>query len=263
MLQTYSITFISHLRVAWALAVYDFKLRYHASILGYVWSWIKPLVIFGVLYLVFSSFIIPKAQGSSQYALQLFLGIMIFSCFSEGTTAGVNALISKSYLVTRTKLPRWIIIVSTTLTSLFNFVIQLGVLGIFFYVQGVEVTLKSLLYVIPLVFLLVSIIMTIAFFLAPFAVRYRDMSMIWDVLREVLFYATPIIYPLAVLPIYMQEIILYNPIGYLVYWSQQTIIHQTYPTMGSLCGMCLLMGAMVSITYVLFNKKSRCIAEYV
>ncbi len=255
--------FVDDLRIAWVLSTYDFKLRYHASFLGYIWSWIKPLVLFCILYAVFSSFVIPRAAGSDQYALQLFLGIMVFTCFSEGTTMGVNALLTKSYLVTRTKLSRWVIVLSTTFTALLNFSIQLSILAVFFFFRDINPTVTSFLFVIPLVLMLVFCIMIVSFLLAPIAVRYRDVSMIWDVIREALFYATPIIYPIVALPESMQHLILRNPMGYVVHWSQQIMIYQTYPPLFEFSIMFGLLAIGVGVCVVLFKKTSRWVAEYV
>ena len=101
----------------WMLAKTDFKLRYHGSALGYVWAILKPLLMFTILNFVFSELFNSRGNGIPHYSLQLLVAIILFNFFSEGTSAGMNSLLTKSQLVTKIYVPRWTIIVAATINS--------------------------------------------------------------------------------------------------------------------------------------------------
>src|SRR5690606_21281841 len=86
----------------WRLARTDFKLRYHGSFLGYAWALVKPLMLFAVLNFVFSHIFNLRGMGVPLYPLQLLTAILLFNFFAEGTMQGMNSLLSKNQLVTKT-----------------------------------------------------------------------------------------------------------------------------------------------------------------
>ncbi len=101
------------LQLLWVITLTDFKLRYSSSVLGYLWSLLKPLLMFLVLYTVFT--VLVKLDIKN-YQLHLLLGIILWNFFAESTTMGMNSLLSKASLITKIKFPRWILVVASTLT---------------------------------------------------------------------------------------------------------------------------------------------------
>ncbi len=114
------------------LTISDFKLKYQGSALGYVWSLLKPLLLFGVLYVVFSIFLRFDVE---HYNLYLLLGIILWGYFSEGTTNAVGNIVGKSGLISRVNFPRSIIVIASTLTSLLTLLLNLLVFVVFFYLN--------------------------------------------------------------------------------------------------------------------------------
>lgn len=207
----------------WMLAKTDFKLRYQGSVLGYVWALLKPLLMFLILNFVFSSLFNMRGDGIEHYSLQLLVAIMMFNFFSEGSSAGMGALLSKSQLVTKIYVPRWTIILAATLNSAMIYLMNLLVIVLFFawyqYMPSVPAIGMFLVSSLSIYVLVVAF----SFLTAPIYVRLRDLSLIWEVLVSLLFYATPVFYPLQMLPGYVQQLLLINPMAFVIHFTKESL----------------------------------------
>ncbi len=212
----------------WILAKTDFKLRYHGSALGYLWAILKPLLMFTILNFVFSSVFNPRNTGTQFYSLQLLTGIIMFNFFSEGTVAGMLSLVQKFQLVTKIYVPRWTIIVAATINSAMIFLMNLLVIVFFFAINRFMPSFEAI--VLFVVFSIFTYILILAFSLlaAPIFVKFRDLSMIWDVVVTMLFYATPIIYSLQMMPANVQKIMLLNPMAFIIHFTKEGLINNHF-----------------------------------
>jgi ABC-type polysaccharide/polyol phosphate export permease len=192
----------------WTLAKTDFKLRYQSSFLGYLWALLKPLLLFAIMNFVFSSIFNSRGIGSEYYSLQLLVGIVLFNFFSEGTTAGMNSLLSKSQLVTKIYVPRWSIIVASTINAALIFVMNLIVIVLFFGIKTFLPSFESIALFLLFSVATYVIILSFSLITAPLFVKFRDLILIWEVILSALFYATPIFYPLQMLPTNIQKVLL-------------------------------------------------------
>lgn len=213
----------------WVLAKTDFKLRYHGSALGYFWAILKPLLMFTILNFVFSSIFNPRGTGSEYYSLQLLVGIILFNFFSEGSTAGMSSLLAKSQLVTKIYIPRWTIILASTINSALIFSMNLLVIITFFAFKMFLPSFGAVLFFLAGSLLTYVLILTFALLTAPLYVRLRDLSMIWEVVLQILFYATPIIYSLQLMPVYIQQILLINPMAFIIHFTKESLINNHFP----------------------------------
>lgn len=175
------------------LVVTDFKLRYQGSVLGYLWSLLKPMMLFAILYVVFVNFL-RIGSDIQHYAVYLLLGIVMWTFFSEATNQGMSAIVSRGDLIRKINFPKYIIVISGTISALINLVINLTVVLIFLLLNGVDLHWSMLLLPVNIIVLYV-ISLAVAFLLAALYVKFRDISHIWEVLMQGAFYATPIIYP--------------------------------------------------------------------
>lgn len=212
----------------WALAKTDFKLRYHGSVLGYLWAILKPLLMFTILNFVFSSLFNSRGNGIPHYSLQLLVGIILFNFFSEGTMAGMSSLLSKSQLVTKIYVPRWTIIIASTINSALIFLMNILVIVIFFAAYRFVPSFESILLFIVFIVFTYIIIAGFALLTAPLYVRFRDLSMIWEVLTTMLFYASPIVYSLQMMPDRIQKIMLLNPMAFIIHFSKEGLINNHF-----------------------------------
>lgn len=176
------------------LVITDFKLRYQGSVLGYVWSLLKPLMLFAIMYVVFVHFL-RFGRGIEHFAVSLLLGLVLWTFFIEATSQGMQAIVGRGDLIRKINFPKYIIVISGTISALINMILNLLVVFVFMLFDGVHFSWSLLLFPITL-FIIYAFSLGLAFFLAAAYVKYRDISHIWDVFLQGLFYATPIIYPI-------------------------------------------------------------------
>lgn len=172
----------------------DFKVRYQSSFLGYVWSVLNPLLLFAILYVVFTYFL-GLGRNIEHYSVYLLTGIVLWKFFTEATNSGLKAIVNRASLIRKINFPKYIIVISGTISSLINLAINLVVVLIFIFINGVSLSWEALL-VLPLIIQLYIFALGLAFFLSAANVKYRDIAYVWDVALQGLFYATPIIFPL-------------------------------------------------------------------
>ena len=245
------------------IAKTDFKLRYHGSVLGYIWVILKPLLMFTILNFVFSSAFNFRSTGAPYYPLELLTALLLFQFFSEATTMGLTSLVSKAQLVTKIYVPRWAIVLGSTLNALFIFSMNLIVLALFFLLYHKAPTFYGVLMFAAYSILLYILAVSFSFLTAPFFVRYRDLSTIWEVLLSVLLYASPIIYPLTTMPARIRSYILVNPLAFIVNFSKQGLISDQFASIWSvvllICGIAL--AAVISL--LVFRESEKNVAELI
>jgi len=177
-----------------ALAITDFKLRFFGSVLGYLWQLMRPLMLFGVLYTVFSLFFSFGAEVK-YYPVALLMGIVLFTFMSEATSLSVRSLVNRENLVRKIEFPRLAVPLSTVVTALLNLVLNLVPVFVFLLAAGGRPR-WSWLELPLLVIVLTLFVVGLSMLLSAWFVRYRDVEPIWDVLLQVMFYGSPILYTL-------------------------------------------------------------------
>lgn len=196
------------------LVVSDFKLRYQASVLGYLWSVLKPLALFAVLYLVFGVFL-SVSRGVPNFPVYLLVGVVLWNFFTEVTNGSTQAIVGRASLIRKINFPKYVIILATTFSALINLGINLIIVGVFMYFTGVELRIDALLVPVLLVELF-ALALGFGFLLSALFVCYRDVNFIWEVIIQAAFYATPIIYPVALLPLWAAKILLLSPVAQVI-----------------------------------------------
>lgn len=190
----------------------DFKLRYQGSVLGYAWSLLRPLLLFVILYIVFVKFL--KLGGSiPHYPVYLLLGIVIWNFFYEMTTQSLGSIVGRGDLIRKIKIPRWMIVFSSSISAVINLMLNMVVIVIFMIIN--HVALMSTILWLPLILLEVYILgLGLSLYLSAAFVKFRDIGYIWEVVLQAGFYVTPILYPISIITnINIQKIILLNPMA--------------------------------------------------
>lgn len=252
----------------------DFKLRYQGSVLGYLWALLRPLMMFAILYVVFTN-LLKFGEGIDHYPVYLLVGTTLWSFFTECTSQGIQAIIQRGDLIRKICFPKYIVVVSATLTAVINLLINLVVVIIFALINGVSPSWTWLL--IPVLVLeLYVIALGISFLLGAINVKYRDITSIWEVLTQALFYAIPIIYPLSMVvdksgSVIPAKIILLNPIAQIIQDIRYCLITNTTneieTTWNSIGNPFLKVIPIILVIIVLvwgswyFRKKSKKFAE--
>ncbi|MFA5993389.1 MAG: ABC transporter permease [Parcubacteria group bacterium] len=246
----------------WMLAKTDFKLRYHGSVLGYLWALLKPLLTFAILNFVFSSVFNPRnTAGVDTYSLQLLVSLMMFYFFSEGTSAGMNSLLSKSQLVTKIYVPRWTIILASTINATLIFLMNLAVIAFFFALKGFMPSLAAIgMFLLFSVFIYI-IVLSFSLLTAPLYVKFRDLSMIWEVLLMIIMYASPIIYPLVTIPAQYHVFVLLNPLAFIIHFTKESLINNHFATFGQYAIFMAIVLSGFALSIWSYRKMSPRIAE--
>jgi len=178
----------------WLISVTEFKRVYFGTVFGYLWSLIRPLMLFGVLLFVFTQVFRIGSDQVEHYAVMLLLGIVLFTFFQETTTKSVTSVVDQEGIVRKTQFPRLVIPLAAVLTGAFNLGLNFLVVFAFVFAFGVDPTWTWLLLPVALVFLFV-LAAAVSSALSVLYVRFRDVAIIWTVVAQVLFYGTPILYP--------------------------------------------------------------------
>lgn len=248
----------------------DFKLRYQGSALGYVWSVLKPLFLFIILYFVFVVFL-RVGEGMPHWPVGLLIGIVLWTFFSEITNMGISSIVGRGDLIRKINFPKYIIILASSISALINLCINLAVIGVFLLINGVTITWSALLA--PVFIIEIFLFgLGLAFLLSAFFVKYRDVNFIWEIIMQGLFYASVVIYPLSMILETHQKIakiLLMNPVAQAIQDVRHLLISPQYPTLFSLEGILtgLIPLAITVITLIVgawyFKKQSPSFAENV
>ncbi len=190
----------------------DFKLRYQDSVLGYIWSLLRPLLMFLILYIVFVKFL--RIGGAvPHFPIYLLFGIVLWQFFSDMTNQSLTSIVGRGDLIRKIRIPRWMIVFSTSISAIINLFLNLLVVGVFLVLNQVHLTAGILL--LPLVLIEIYVFaLGLSLFLSAAYVKYRDVSYIWEVIIQAGFYLTPILYPLTMITSEtFQKILLMNPMA--------------------------------------------------
>jgi len=245
----------------------DFKLRYQGSVLGYAWSLLRPLLLFLILYVVFVKFM-KIGDAVKHYPVYLLLGIVMWNFFSEMTTQSATSIVGRGDLIRKISIPRWIIVISSSLSASINLFLNLIVVAILAVINHVEPSLNMIMIIPALIFLYIFSL-GISFFLAAAYVKFRDINYIWEVLLQAGFYLTPILYPLSMIPnLTFQKLILLNPAAMAMQDARHAVIgSETVTTKSIFDGgpYWLIPVAIVVTTSIIgalyFKKESKYFAE--
>jgi ABC-2 type transport system permease protein len=218
--------------LTWALAVTDFKLRFFGSALGYLWQLVRPLMVFGVLLVIFTQ-VIDLGSGVAFYAQALLFGIVLYNFLSESSAGAVRSITEREPLVRKVEFPRLAVPLSSVLQASFNLGLNLIVVMIFLLAAGGEVRWSWL--ELPVLLALLGVLCVgLAMLLSTLFVRYRDVEPIWEVLLLIVFYASPIFYPIQVITGpnagTIVDVLMINPFAAILQQGRHAFIDPSHPS---------------------------------
>ena len=217
------------------LAATDFKLRFFGSALGYFWQLMRPLLLFGVLYFVFTEFV-KVGSAVTFYPVVLLSNILLFTFFMDGTGA-VSSVVDREGLVRKIQFPRMAIPVSTVLMAAMNLTLNSAVILVFALASGVRPQV-GWLEIPVLLGLLTLLTLGLAMLLSAAYVRYRDVRPIWEVALQLLFYATPVIYALETIDVSgtIRQLLALNPLAMILQQFRHAVIDPSAPSAAEMAG---------------------------
>ncbi|MFO0703051.1 MAG: ABC transporter permease [Candidatus Andersenbacteria bacterium] len=239
------------------LAVTDFKLRYKNSVLGYFWSLLKPLAIFGSLYLVFSVFARFQVE---HYQLYLLLGIMLWNYFTEASINGMHALVNKSTLLTKINVNKATIILASNVTTLLTLALNLVIF--FVFVVIFNPTLSWTYLMLPLSIAEIFLVgLGISYILGVFYVKLRDLVSIWEIVLQIGFWVTPIIYPITIVPKRFLPIVLLNPVYRIISEARGSLIEHVWPSAADLVTTLSIALLIFLVGYLVYTRRAPYVNE--
>ena len=250
----------------------EFKLRYQGSVLGYVWSLLKPTALFAILYVVFSLFL-RIGDNIPNFPLYLLLGIVLWNYFAEVSVTSVGSIVNRGDILRKLNFPRYVIVLATSFSALINLALNMLVVVVFIIVTDISIGISALWLPLLLIQLFVFSL-AVSFILSAAFVRFRDINYIWEVFMQAAFYATPILYPVSFIIDYSYtaaQALMLSPMSqmiqdfrYILVTEEATRIDQMFVS-GHWArvvpiGLTVLL-AIISALY--FRRRSKTFAEYI
>ncbi len=239
-------------------ALKDFKIRYTHSVLGYTWSVINPVIFFGLYYIVATNFLkveIPR------YPAFLLLSVMMWNFFFEGSSRGVGSLLARADVLSKMVMPREVVVYSSLLSAGLTFAINLLVLMVLLWSTGTELTASVVCFPILLMDL-IALTLGIALLLSPIYVRFHDIGYLWDIVLQVGFWMTPILYSELNVPERWRWIVWWNPVARILVDSRRSLVYGLFPgTRGFFITTLYSLGVLL-VGILVFRKLQAKVADY-
>jgi len=253
------------------LVITEFKLRYQGSTLGYLWSLLKPLFLFTILYFVFVYFL--RIGGDvPNWPVAMLLGIVLWTFFSEVTNNGLTSIVGRGDVLRKINFPKYVIILASSLSALINLGLNLIIIFVFMLISGVTVGWGALMFPLYIVALF-TLGLGLAFLLSSLYVKLRDINYIWEIIMQALFYGSAVIYPIAMVLEQSEtlgKLLLLNPVADFIQGARHVLIDPVNPTIYTLtdnvwiASIPVVLSAAILITGAwVFKKKSPYFAEEV
>jgi ABC-2 type transport system permease protein len=250
------------MELLWLIAVTEFKRTYFGTVLGYLWSLCRPLLLFAVLLVVFTH-VLRLGNSVLHYPVFLLLNIVLFGFFQEATNTAVGSVLAQEAVVRKTQFPRLVIPLAVVLTSVFNLVLNLVVVFVFVLGYGISPTWTWLLF--PLILLALFVLtIAVAMILSALYPRFRDLAIIWAVFSTALLYASPVLYPLQRAGGTLQHLLAFNPLAPLFELTRRWVIQPSAPVQTGVLDIAvpvaIFLGVCVLAVWV-FRREAPRIAE--
>jgi len=250
------------------LVITDLKLRYQGSWLGYLWSLLRPLAFFVILYVIFGKFV-KTLPGIDHAALYLLLGVVVWNYFAEVTNLSVASIVGRGDLIRKINFPKYVIVLAGSFSALINLGISFVIVFAFMAFTGVAPNIDALWIVPSIIVELFIFAIAIAFFLSAVYVRLRDIGYIWELFMQAAFYATPILYSLSfVTNLTVQQGMMLNPVAQIIQDLRVTLIEPKAPDIGTVFGnewvRLIPIAFVLAVTVIAawyFKKRSKHFAE--
>ena len=217
----------------------NFNTKYRQSVLGVLWSFLNPLLTMAVQYIVFSQLF---RSDIAHFPVYLLSGIILFGFFTECVSLGMDSIVMNGPLITKVAMPKVIFPLSRSLSSLINLVISLVPLLVIMLISGAPFT-PALLLMPAVIALLFLFALGMTLLLCTMNVFFRDVRFLWSVVSLLWTYATPIFYPISIIPEGWRTLFQCNPMYQFIDCLRTITIGGAAPSMSqwAACLACALI----------------------
>jgi lipopolysaccharide transport system permease protein len=245
----------------YTLSAHRISVRYKQTSLGFAWALLQPVLMMVIFTAVFSVLAKMPSEGTP-YALFAYTALLPWTFFNTAVSTGTNSLVTHTQLITKVYFPREILPITYLIAALFDlaigFIVLLGLMA--WYHVPLSPQVFNLL---PIVGLLCAWVLAVSLFLAAIQVRFRDIGVALPVLLQVLMFASPIIYPLSVVPAAWREWYLLNPMAGIVSSFRDILLRQSAPESHPLAVACAMTAIVLPIAYLFFKRAEATMADII
>jgi lipopolysaccharide transport system permease protein len=239
------------------LTITDLRIKYQSSVLGFLWSFLNPLLMLLVLYAVFRN----MSQASDNiFILYLLIGIISWRVFANGTTASIRAIYAKPGLVKKIYIPRNILVFSIVISSFISSMFEFIILFIILIFLGASISINIIMFpVITIIYF--GIVYGVGLALGSLFVFYKDLDNIWAVLMQIGFFLVPIFYKITSIPAQYQIFYVANPVTSIMILYRDILLDATFPPL-LLLGYTVIISVLIfTVGSLIFNKMEPKLAE--
>lgn len=239
----------------------DFKVKYKRSVLGILWSLLYPVLMMGVMAIVFSNVFKFSSPGVS-YLAYLMIGLTYFNYFSEASNLAMSSVVANFSLINKVYMPKYIFPISKCLFVGINFLLTLIPLYAVIILTGTGLCWQHVL--LPFSFICLFLFTVgMSFILSTIAVFLRDMFYIYGIILTIWTYLTPIMYDIEIISQPLQFIMKFNPMYQFINFARSIILYHYTPTIGQFLGCGISALVIFVIGCILFKKKQNKFIYYV
>lgn len=249
------------LQVLWVLTRTDFRARYRAQALGIVWSLLNPLVMMGIISVIFTQLF---KSDEKHFPIFLLIGLLGWQWFTSSVSAATGVFISNAEIVKRTVFNRQLLPVAITLSYAINFCVESMVLLVFVPIFPGAFKLSWALLLVP-VFLLIQLLLIVglALMTSVLNVVYRDVQYLVSTALLILYWLTPVFYPLSVIPYPYCTLLQANPMAGVLTSLRKVIMHGDLPTAMGWAGMLVPTAIVLLVGWRVFRHYEHIVLDYV
>jgi ABC-2 type transport system permease protein len=216
-----------YLRVLRVVGAIQFKAKYAGAVLGYVWSLAKPLAYFGVLWLVFA-FLLRTANQTHDFAIYLLIGILLYTFFVDTIGLMLRSIVEGGAILRRLAFPPILVPLSVSVGLCITFFLNICAIVVVIGIQRVAPRVEWLL-IPPLFVELYTLCVGLGLLLAALYVRFRDIGQVWDLVSQLLFFASAIFYPIGIVPSWAQKVAFLNPFLQIMQDARHAVLGSSGP----------------------------------
>lgn len=247
--------------LVYTLSLHRFKVRYRQSMLGVAWAIVQPLSLM-LIYTVIFSRVARVPTEHTPYALFAYSALLPWTYFATALSTATNSLVSHFNLVTKVHFPREILPLTYVFAALIDFVVASTVLaGLMVYYQ---VSLTPLaIYAIPVVILLTLFTIAASLVLCAVQVRYRDVGVAMPLILQLWIFATPVVYPLSVVPARWQGLYVLNPMAGVIESFRRVVVQGEPPAFHALAVSAIVAAVLLPIAFAYFKHVEATVADVI
>jgi lipopolysaccharide transport system permease protein len=245
----------------YTLTLHRIKVRYKQSVLGIAWAIIQPLLLMAIYTIIFS-IVTKMPSDGAPYAVFVYAALLPWTLFASSLTTAATSLVAHTNLITKVYFPREILPLTYVLASFFDFVMAAAVLGVLMVWYGVPFT-PGLLQVVPVLAVAVMFATAVSLLVSAFQVRFRDIGIAMPLLMQLWLYASPVVYPVSIVPERFRHWYALNPMAGVVENFRGIVIQQKTIDWGLLMPGLMVAAILLPLSYLYFKSTESTLADVI